>query len=53
MVDSVRGDGTLDATTVMVADSATGAFVSMTFRAFDDLHGTTDPLSLGLGLIHF
>lgn len=53
VVDSIRGDGTLDGTAVMVADSATGAFVSMTFRAFDDLHGTTDPLSLGLGLIHF
>ena len=37
----------------MVADSATGTFVPLTFRAFDQLHSATDPLRLGLGLIHF
>jgi Papain-like cysteine protease AvrRpt2 len=53
VIDSVKGDGTLDGTTVMVADSATGTFVPLTFRVFDQLHGTADPLALGLGLMHF
>jgi hypothetical protein len=46
----VRGDGTLDGTTVIVADSGTGTFVPMSFRAFDQLHGAADPVALGMGL---
>jgi hypothetical protein len=53
IVDSVKGDGTLDGTTVMVADMATTALVPMTFRVFDQLHGANDPVALGVGLFHY
>jgi hypothetical protein len=53
IVDSVKGDGSLDGTIVIVADSATGTFVPMTFRAFDVLHHAADPVSLGMGFFHW
>jgi hypothetical protein len=53
IVASVKGDGTLDGTTVTVADSVTGAFVPMTFTLFAQLHVATDPVRLGTGLFHF
>ncbi len=53
IIDSVKGDGSLDGTIVTVADSAIGAFVPMTFRLFDQLHGAADPVRLGTGFFHF
>jgi hypothetical protein len=42
-----------DGAAVVVAHSAIGAFVPMTFRGFNQLHGVADPLRLGTGLFHF
>lgn len=53
VVQSVKGDGSLDGTTVTVADTVTGTFLPMTFRAFDELQGAADPAAPGLGLFHF
>ncbi len=53
VINAVRGDGTPDGTSVIVADSASGTLVTEAFTEFDQRHDGTDPVRFGLGLFHF
>jgi hypothetical protein len=53
IITAVRGDGSLERTTVSFADTATGTIADERFTEFDRRHGATDPLRFGLGLFHF
>lgn len=53
IVTGIRGDGTADGTTVILADSATGTIVTESFAEFDRRLAATDPVRLGAGISHF
>ena len=53
IVTALKGDGSVDGTTVTLADSASGAFTTETFREFARRLETSDPVAVGVGVYHY
>jgi hypothetical protein len=53
IVTAMRGDGTVNGTTVTLADSATGTLVTEPFTEFARRLEATDPVRFGVGIYHF
>ena len=53
IVTAMKGDGTVDGTTVTLADSASGTSVTESFRTFANRLEASDPVRFGAGIYHF
>lgn len=53
VVTAMKGDGTPEGTTVTLADSSSGTFVTESFTEFARDLEASDPLAFGAGLYHF
>jgi hypothetical protein len=53
IITSVKGDGTLNGTTITFAESATGTIKGESFSQFARRHESADAVKFGVGIFHF
>ena len=53
IITSIRGDGSAEGTDVILADSATGTFVTEKFTEFARRLEASEPVNFGAGIYHF